>query len=292
MKQFKLFSLLFLLITLSSCSSDDSSNENSDPSFTVEFDGQTFVADQISATILNDVINITGFRGANQESVTITVFGSSTGTYELGVTVGNLVNSAAYIEPNNDGSGVWVALTDGTSQGQVVITEIDVENQTMSGTFNFIGTNGSTSETKEFTNGEFSNIAYVAELVNPGDDSFFAKIDGVDFNPDLVQGVATSLGGVDLISVIGTKNNLASIGITLPGDVVAGTFDLGSFSPPIGQYNDFTDTSITYLGNGTVTIDLHDTESSRIMGTFEFIAEEFQGTQTVSITEGSFDVTY
>jgi len=132
---------------------------NQTGSFQVDFDDQTFIASQISATRTDDIINITGLRGTNQESVILTINETSSGTYQFGVSVSASANGATYVESNGS-SNIWVALTDGIeSQGEITISEIDEINLTMSGTFSFTGFNTS-GESKMFTNGVFINVDF------------------------------------------------------------------------------------------------------------------------------------
>ncbi len=262
--------------------------------FQVDFDGQTFVADVISATILNGVMNITGLRGSDGESVILTISeNNEVGTYQLGVTNGVQVNAAAYSEQNNSNNGTWIAATDGIeSQGEVTITEIDQENETMSGTFFFTGNNPSLMTSKEFTNGVFTNVPYTGTLVSSDDNNtFFAKVDGEEFVEDAINGTYTDLAGMTTIAVVATKNNLETMSVTLPGDVIPGTYDFASLSIPNAQYN-LGSTDIN-SGTGTVTITTHDAVNKKLIGTFQFTAAPLGGTGTsYEITEGSFDVTY
>lgn len=275
----------------------NNNNNNGAAVFQVDFDGQTFVADQISATILEGgVMNITGLRGSNQESIILTLNGTTPGTYQLGIQDGLSINGGTYSEANGS-SNVWLALTDGmTAQGEVVVTAIDTENMTISGTFQFTGTNPTIQESKEFTNGIFQNISFTDDLgdnTGGGENEFFANVDGVEFVEDAVTGNFSNLAGMTSISINATKNSLETIGITLPGDITPGTYDFESFSTPLAQYN--LSTTDIFTGEGTVTITTHNTTTNKIIGTFQFTATPvFGGTGTGSyeITEGSFDVTY
>ncbi|RNC87144.1 MAG: hypothetical protein ED556_06900 [Winogradskyella sp.] len=269
--------------------------------FRVDFDGATYVADTKSATIVGGLININGLRGSQGEIITITLQGDTEGTYELGVPLnsGVEVNSAAYVEANNTGQGVWVALADdNTSQGQVIVSEIDMTNNTISGTFNFTGNNATTTpvQIKEFTNGVFTDLQFTTELSpgGNGENAFFAVIDGDDYQPDMISGVLIDIAGTSQLSIVGTKNNLESIGLTFPGDITPGDYTFSSFgSIPIGQYNIGTSSSFPSETGSPFSIELHDTVNKRIKGTFEFIGNEFPSTgNSVTITEGSFDVYY
>ena len=284
------------MVMVQSCSdSNDDSNNNNPMSgtFQVDFDGQTFVADVVSSVKTDNNINITGLRGTNGESVILTVLGTTVGTYPLGL-VSNQVDlsAGAYVEPNNVGSGVFVtAPNDAVSQGEVIITEIDAVNLTISGTFSFTGTNGSTDAVKEFTNGVFFQIPYSDGLVG-NNNSFFAKVNGTEFVEDTVLAISLSTGGMASIAISATKNNNQTIGLYLNTDVAPGTYDFVGFGAiPAAQYN--VSTSEITNGNGTFTITTHDIANRHIVGTFQFTASPFIGTgATYEITEGSFDVVY
>jgi len=276
--------------------SDENNPSGNKGTLKVDFDGKTFTADATSATVLSKVINISGFRGANQEAIVLTIFGSKTGAYQIGVTTNQVeVNGAAYSTNTKSGTGdTWVGVTDfTTSQGEVKITEIDTENKTISGTFFFTGQNQSLGS-KEFTKGVFNKISYTTNaLPSTGNNSFFAKVDGVEFVEDAVQGAAVSLPGFSTIGISATKNNLQTIGLTLNSDIIEGDYTFSSFSPPIGQYNlSLTDGNVSQEAGSKLTITLHDKAKKRIVGTFNFTASPLLGGKNYEITEGSFDVTY
>ncbi len=264
--------------------------------FKVDFDGSTYTADNIGATILDDILNISGFRGNDGEVITLTVFNPSVGTFDLGVTNGALEsNAVAYnSEVNSSGSGTWVTFSDtNTPQGELVITKIDEINKTISGTFSFTGSNPTLSQTKEFTNGSFTDVVYNNSLStgNPsGNNSFFAKVDGQEFVEDLVTASKTSTTGEPIIIISATKNNLQTININIEGDAAPGEYTFSRFGAPSAVYNrSLTDIN---TGTGKVIITLHDVVNKRIVGTFEFNAGPLLQDPIYSITEGSFDLTY
>lgn len=290
------FTSLIISCNIEPFSDDYQSVGSNKGSLKVDFDGKTFVADATSATVLNNVINISGFRGANQEAIILTIFANKTGTYPIGVTLNQVeANAAAYSTNTKTGNGnVWIGVTDFiTSQGEVKITEIDTKNKTISGTFFFTGQNQNLGP-KEFTKGEFSKISYTTDVQPPsGKNSFFAKVDGVEFVEDAVNGIATNLPGFSTIGISATKNNLQTIGLTLNSDIVAGEYTFSSFTPPIGQYNlSSSNSNVAQATGSKLTITLHDKTKKRIVGTFNFTASPVLGGQSYEITEGSFDVTY
>ena len=120
---------------------------------------------------------------------------------------------------------------------------------------------------------------------------FFAKVDDVEFEENLLEGVLTSLAGNDILSIVATKNNLESIGFFLPADITPGEYTFSTFSPPSGQYN--IGNTVSNVADGTITISSHDTTDKIIEGTFEFSAAPLTGGgQTYTITEGAFYIEY
>lgn len=262
----------------------------------VDFDEETFTADDVSAMVLENSISIRGIKGSNGESLSVTLKeNKGEATYQLGIINGFDVNTIAYSEPNNTGSGVWIASTvQGTeSQGELIITKIDTVNKLMSGTFSFTGNNYSTNESKMFTNGVFTDIAYEGDLTTNNGNQFFAKIDGEEFEEDVVSGVYTSIAGFNSIGITATKNNIDNITISLPGDIAAGTYDFsfGTFDEPSVQYNKNNGEETT-IGEGKIIIESHDIDAKKVKGTFEFESSPLFGGASYTVTEGSFDVVY
>jgi len=304
MKKLSILLSLFVLFTTFNCTNEALEGEfgNENPttgSFTVDFDGETYVADVVSAAIIGSSMNITAKRGDQEELVTITLQETTVGTYNLGLVDATtmLASSAAYSEANGS-SNTWVAFTNGTeSVGTITISEINEIAMTMSGTFSFTAYNGA-GDAKEFTNGVFNEISYINTLQDiPTDNSFFAKVDGVEFVEDLVAGVSTSLAGFNTISISATKNSGETIGFSLDAAITQGTYDfvLLPLSPTdvIGIYN--LSTTETYVANGSITITTHDVVNKRIIASFEFTADPSLGSATTGsfeITEGEFDIVY
>lgn len=261
--------------------------------FKVDFDGQTYIADQVIVTVLDDAINISGLKLISGENFLITLFGNSEGSYPLGVKQNQVeTHSITYLKSTTASTEVWVSVFDfTTSQGELVITEIDDVNKTISGTFSFTGYNGSSS--KDFTNGTFYKIPY-QEGLSGNTNTFFAKVDGVEFVEDTVGGSKLTVAGVPpTIMISATKNNLQTISISLNADIAVGSYTFTTSDLPLGQYNlSLTETYISEAG-GVLEISTHDVVNKRIVGTFSFTASPFlTGGTNFEITEGSFDITY
>jgi len=292
-----LITLFVVLITLS-CDKEPSRAGLPEVDFKVDFDEQTFVADRLDATVVAGAIDITGYRGANDEAIKLTLMTGAEGVYQLGVQSGVVIHGASYVEASNASNGAWVALTDGvSSQGTVIITDIDRTNKVISGNFTFTGNNPlegtSDNFVREFTNGIFSNVPYQGTISNPPppdvNNTFTAKVDGVEFEETLLSG--TLINGN--IGIVATRDSVDSIGLTFQSDIGPGNYDFAFGSAPFGQYNIFTPTT-SNIADGSFAITSHDIPNKRIIGTFSFVAEAFGGgaTDSYDITEGSFDITY
>ncbi|WP_298419559.1 DUF6252 family protein [uncultured Kordia sp.] len=268
--------------------------------FQVDINGETYVADMAGAAYINDVVNITAFRNNNEETITITFKANQTGIYELGVANPGefFVNGAGYVP--EAGANGFVSALEGNMipQGEINLLEIDEVNQTLSGTFSFTAYREETAgnvEVLEFTNGNFANITYsgdFGDIDNPSN-SFFAKVDGVEFVEDAVNGVEV-LGAFNTIGITAIKNSFETIGLTVPNDITPGEYTFGDpgDGTPVGQYN--VSQTETFIAEGTLIITVHNTESNRIEGTFSFTARPFLGdpNPTYDITEGTFGVSY
>lgn len=250
--------------------------------FQVDFDDQTFFADEAEATLDEGKITVTGIRGPNGETVEIFINSDNEGTYDLGVTFNNQMNLGSY-SPDSNSVDAWQSTNDSNfSQGQVTISEIDFFNSTISGTFDFTAYNSS-GEAKDFTSGIFIDIP-----LEKGN-AFFAKVDGVEFvDTDIVPGI-NNFGWIGLLA-IDANNQEMFISVrwnATPGDYpLNATTELSAFdySP---SFQDF------HYGEGTVTILVHNPDDNFLMGTFSCTAlPHLGGVGTYEITEGRFCVTY
>ena len=126
-------------------------------SFKADFDGQTYIASQIDATIAEGQISINAYKGAQLQSFSIAITGTTVGSY--------LANENIISYSAGTGQPLFVSVNPTNilqNTGQVTITSIDTVNKTISGNFNFTGYNDDVipTITKEFTNGIFENIPY------------------------------------------------------------------------------------------------------------------------------------
>lgn len=132
-----------------------------------------------------------------------------------------------------------------------------------------------------------------------GSNTFFAKIDGVDFNPPHVSGHNISSSN-NILFTASTGTDSEQILFTMPNDIPPGTytefynilvypFIQASYSPPNSQDGDDGGDAAT----GTVVITEHDVDAKRIKGTFNFVTKPAENSGiSWNITAGSFDITY
>jgi hypothetical protein len=250
--------------------------------FQVDFDGQTFFANDAEANLSQGKIAIQGIRGDDGEKVELIVNTDIEGTYNLGVNQNNQINLGQY-SPDSNNINTWQSINDSNlSQGQITISDIDYFNSKISGTFNFTAYN-ETGDVKEFTSGIFENIPLDKE------NSFFAKVDGEEFvDTQIVPGI-NNFGWIGLLAIddnneqmfIAVRYNATPGDYPLNQDTELSRFD---YSP---SFQDF------HYGEGTVTVLVHNPETNFLMGTFSCIAlPQLGGEGTYEITEGQFCVTY
>ncbi|CAM4145873.1 DUF6252 domain-containing protein [Flavobacterium antarcticum] len=312
MKKINRFLLLFLVTTatiFTSCSTDV---EPLDPSvlipdsstngqLKVDFDGQTFVATNIQAVVNSTAISITGLRSGNNDFLQITLPAplNQVGTYTwTNATASNAILGLMYSNSASEGfvsapaNGDFVDFPAYTDTAKVTVTSIDEANKTISGTFEFTGgrfDDAGNLVMKKFTNGSFTNIKFSGDVVTPSGNTFFAKVDGVAFEPTSVN--SNVLSGSIFVS--GKKAGVENITLTVPSTITPGTYEFSTFGTYIGMYIvDTTQNGTFNADSGSFTITTHDTSAKKIKGTFNFVGKSLFSTATHTITEGAFDVTY
>lgn len=301
-KQLMKFSLItFLTILVVACSSDDDSNNNtgaSDGEFVAKIDGSEFrVSTQVAATLYNGIFNIAAIKASTGETITITVSNAEEGTFNLGPN-SNTLSAAIYMINGEDAYG---SAGEGGS-GTIKITNIDLDNKTVSGTFNFtairqtFGDNGEIiTEIVEVNNGAFNNIDLSSSIPGNSNSTLSAKIDGNDLNAGSVRAMEIPFQGTPNISIIANNNSTHQhLSLMFPKSITPGTYNFtGSFSNYIGFYNPNLGggTNNYTAESGTLTITSYNTTAGTIKGTFKFSAKRLDPNDpdiTYEITSGSF----
>lgn len=299
MKFLSVILILFSAFNLTSCSEvepidpaiiiNPNPNPNPIPTaglFKVDFDGQTFSA---STTLVylsggSIIINATRPQG---DSFGVILSGTITGTYPAN---DNLI---AYSPAGSEYAYTGNHPTDETlNTGSMIVTSINTINKTISGTFQFTGYWSNYDVTlapKVFTNGVFTNLPYVTQ--NPTGDTFFAKVNGVEFVDTDILTVETDFGGQQNIS-IGASNSIDdSLTVTVRSNLGTGTYDItGNVATDLVQikYVPASSTFGAIATTGSVTITQK--TATRIKGTF--IGLVTIDTVPYEITAGTFDVEY
>lgn len=258
-------------------------------SFTATIDGAKYTADKISsASISLGVIVIAGISNAG-ENITLRVADSGVHVYSLDI--GSASNLGAYTKGSEFAYATNQGDRAGQSGGTLSITSINKDKKTISGTFSMNVYRQYDSKQKKITEGVFKDISYETQPIPPANskDTFRVKVDGTAFP-------VYSIAAFNLYNMISlTVNDQAAgktVGITMPTDVKAGTYDFSPFGPDfIGQYNP---NSTTYLSasSGKITILEHNVSGKRIKGNFNFEAKEIIGDKKANLTEGYFSITY
>lgn len=257
--------------------------------FAVDFGGQTWVATSTEAIMYSSAIHIGGLKASNGQTFAFALNGNTVGTYD---SASNLI---AY-DPNNNSNGYvyWAVnpTSPSVSSGSVKITNIDIVNKTISGTFSFTGywSDSAVSNVTpiSFTNGVFTNIPYTTGT-NASTDSFYAKVDGSEFVEDQIDVTEVLASGYpDSYSIVGAKADGQNIGLRFSKTLGVGSYN---FSGPFNQ--DLASTCVfsnLLYTSDTGTLTILEKTSTRIKGTFSLVVNNFSTSQNKSITQGAFDV--
>lgn len=299
----KLSLCAFLLAVVVGCSKDDDSSDNNSADngqLVAKIDGSDFsVKNQVAATLYNGFFNITAIKPSTGETITITVSDAGEGTFDLGPDE-NALSGAAY---NISGEDSYGSAAEGGS-GEIKITKIDTDNNTVTGTFKFtairesFNDNGDIiTETITITNGAFNKIPLASDISGNGNNSFKAKIKGKDLNADAVSALEINIGGSTTIAITGNNNiTKENVSLTFPKEIAVGTYELGgAFSDYIGSYNPNLGggTNNYYSESGTLNITTNNASSGKIEGTFSFNAKRLDPNDpnvNYQVTNGSFSV--
>lgn len=156
--QFALVYITLTMLTLAGCSDDDS-----EPSSIIEalIDGREWsTADAVSsiehpatATLQNDRISISGVISADEELI-FYIDDTSMGTYSLGGISGHTATYYGISSRSTNGNARSYSTFNGTSTGQVVITEL-TENR-LKGTFYLTAFASDQEDYVEITEGDFN----------------------------------------------------------------------------------------------------------------------------------------
>jgi hypothetical protein len=305
MKQMKFLPVILLLFTafnFTSCTEDlepvdpaitiPDPTDPTDPTnptpgiFTAKIDGADFSTTTTLVYISGGSITITAIRPQG-DNFGFMLNGTTTGTYE-GNDENNLIGYNSVNNPNTFISFNFDNPSEDT--GEVIVTEIDAVNHTISGTFQFKGYSeddeGNTIS-KQITNGVFTDLPYTT--ANPTNDTFYAKVNGVEFvDVDILGGTVSAGEGEDYIFVAADTAAGDEITVQIRQNLPLGTYVINSSLDAQVHYVPMGDDFGGSAVSGTITIT--EKSATRIKGTFS-APVVIDGT-TYNITEGAFDAEY
>jgi hypothetical protein len=150
----------------------------------------------------------------------------------------------------------------------VKVTEINTTNRTFSGTFNFVGEGVDETDTKQFTNGVFTNVPYTTDNVDG--DIMTATVNGTayDYKNSIayVVTVDAGSGGTVNFPAIGPNHSIIP---TLSTTLTAGSYALSSDTTNPVQFTFKDSAGVEYdVTEGTVGITSN--TNNRIAGTYQF----------------------
>jgi hypothetical protein len=298
MIKFNTLGSLSLLVTsfllLLSCSKDDDVKKTAPAgSIIATVDSKAWKSETAVGLINNGTIAITG-SAIDKSQVVLLIKGTKTGKYTISALPSSTTlpeNVGSFTPPNASLSNPTYASTNvvEVSAGEVVITEIDEKNSTISGTFSIkVARTIPSAHSIEIKEGSFTKIAYTSKVSNVPNNLFSAKVDGVNFS--VAQAAATSSFGKIIINA--NDSGGETLSLSVPANIATGIFDLGGMTTNYSAM--YIDGVTTYeSSSGKLQISKHDKTAKRIEGTFNFKGQIFPtGGGNLSVTNGSFAVTY
>ena len=126
--------------------------------------------------------------------------------------------------------GYWSMNIDNPTEntGSITITNINTTNKTISGTFNFKGYWSDATVTNilptVFTNGVFQNVPYIVQAETG--DTFFAKVNGIEFDEVDILAAEIGIAGQDFISVAAQDEDFNSMTVSVRANLGAGTYPI------------------------------------------------------------------
>jgi hypothetical protein len=289
MKQ-KVIAILLLVATSSmvfdSCKKKDKDEETTPSTgMNAKINGVSWRAEPaaVTATIINNLIEITGIETSGK-TIAISVKGSAAGTYVISGPAGNTITftNAAGDDYTSDFN---------PTAGSFQITSLDATKKTMSGKFSFGAYSFSASDSVVVTEGTFTNIAYTTTAAGGGN-TLTCKIDGVDFIGTTIHVTdnVTAFQAIEM-DVTTAAGSFPDLHLIIPDTEAPGTYDMAQTANDAFYYPASGLSSMEQTGQIIITV--HNTTSRHIEGTFNFTAQNINGTGPVyTATNGVFTANY
>ena len=314
---------LVVLINFSACINEPLEGDFPQNEDIINIDEGGFIADigfnrftanvAVGTLSTSNILTITGSILETGESIVLIVGNPEIGIFNLTAGLGT-DNSASYFETETSNS--YVSFGASGASGQLSITEFDIQNLKITGTFSFTGTRFALDEAgnpildaagnpviedEDITNGIFNKISFTNEDQGGGgtpiNDVFFAKVDGVDFDSESVTTTLNEVAGVSVVKIVAVNEEGEIMRIDIPEDLGLGTHDMLALSDGtklISLYNPASIGENLTSSPGKITITRFNTFTGIIEATFNFTATDPLGLDptVAEITEGNFKVDY
>jgi hypothetical protein len=300
-KKFSSLVSLILIATLFSCTTSNPDPSSTPSTITATIDGQSWasinggaIANVQSIDVNGEDIMVLQIIGVKMDQSSVSmqfpIDNLAVGTYTFSSDSGGALTysspSATNIYTSSQNTGAFT----------IAITDLNLATGTFSGTFSgtLFDFNG---DSIAITNGELNTITYMNSQLYSNGFMSLSKNGGAIFTMDDSESDAKYLmisenSFTNSVSLFGNNANLdADFGVyslTFPKDVTPGTYNLMTNSDfDAGISNSETQAEFN-LTSGTATITSHN--GNNVVGTFSFNASN--GNETVTITNGSFNVTH
>ncbi len=308
----KVLIILIIAVGYTSCSSSDSSDDNTQTVFRFDVDGVTkdYSNDLVSATLFNDGRElsisaiplqsgpVTEFLRLKIGEVTsdnvvtegLYTIGNSSGLINENIIYRGNTSSEPFIELYGPGSAYACDVLSNTIVAQINLMDLDVTNRFVSGTFSGtlfqLETNGSIT-TIEITNGVFTIVSLGTADKDIDDNSVNATVSGLDYVSNSAVALRSQSNG-DHIRVTAFDHNFGRIIMVIPTSVTAGnSYALNNDNTDgVFFFNFLTRLPDEVLGSSGITITQHDTDLNIIEGSF------YVENASTDITNAVFSVSY
>jgi hypothetical protein len=281
-KQNLLYLFVLCLCLFSGCSSDEEDEPLKDTgTITFTVGDKSFSLTSIEAVIREGYLNVSALNG-NEQILTITHrSGLAEGEFDL-TSEGSLFLSVIYF-PRDGGSNYGPFAE--TPVGKFVITSINKEEQTMTGTFEGVLVRYDDHEDEMAINGTFT-FPYTMEDRASTNPYFLHKIDGQNF-----EGSIGSNGFQGNRFFFKANNGAEGIYVQINDDLV-GTYTAGSIANDETYARYWNGVNSYGSVSGTVTITSNQIGTTGLIsGTYSFLLDSYPVTgNKITITEGTFTV--
>lgn len=261
--------------------------------YTAELNGDLTDFSETTSVNSNDVA--TSINGANAEGQTISISFPAIlaeGTYlqTTGAIISIVMGGDAGTFMNLSATGQLLPLI-------VKVTDLNMAEGVVSGTFSGEVYNAVADETLTITNGQFFEIPFT--IVDGGGGILKAKFDNVllDFSTD-----AMATGNVTNATISGQNAEMQNLVITVPDGLEVGTMtevneivvqvSLGTSGDPNDVYSNYDAVTETFLPFTLIITEITSGVDGRVKGTFTGTIKKFVGGtgEEIEITEGEIDV--